>query len=498
MDHGDGRLRAWVHGSVAVLTGAVLVLAAATGAATLQGARPTGAGHGAAAGVPATVAAGGGGERTAQADEGIEEAVAGGGRFAGLTARSAAGPSSLDAARSAVDRLLERRAAAVLRRDRRAWLATVDPRSPSFRRAQDQLFERLLVLRPHVWRYQVGDGAVPLPSRRRAVLGDDARVVQVHLAYRLGSDTRDVRREQHLTVVQRRGQWFVAGDADGRAERDLWDLGRVRVVRGQRVLVVGAASRAAALPRIAADADRAAAVVDRVWGKRWPRTVVLIVPASVRQLATLLGRRDVAGLDQVAAITSGQLQRDGSTSPGVADRVFVNPSAFADFSALGRRVVLTHELTHIATRASAVISPPLWVEEGFADYVGYLGSGLPRTVVAADLVEQVRAGSPPRHLPKEEAFDPKAGRIAPAYGGAWLAMELVASRGGTAAVTRFYRTAAGLDGSGRAPVSPAGTAASGEVATDAAMARAFAALGDTPQGFERRWRRYLETVAGSR
>ncbi len=406
--------------------------------------------------------------------------------------------SALPDRASAVDRgevlagLLERRGSAVLRRDRAGWLATVDPRARAFRGRQAQLFERLLALRPTDWTYRLEDEGAALPARRRAALGASARLLNVTLTYRLPGDTRDVEREQVLTAVQRGGRWYLAADTDGRTERDLWDLGPVRVVRGQRALVVGAAARASTLPRIADDADAAVARVDSVWGRRWPRTVVVVVPGTLQQLAVLLGRKDVAGLDQVAAVTSGELQRGGRVPPGVADRVLLNPVAFADFSALGRRVVLTHEFTHVATRASAIVAPPLWVEEGFADYVGYLRSGLSPSVVAADLVAQVRSGRSPARLPDEDSFDPTNGEIAPAYASSWLAMELMARDGGTRRVVDFYRVAAGLPASGEGRRGgPAGS-------SDEALRRAFAqVLRESRTSFERRWRGYLRTVASS-
>ena len=44
----------------------------------------------------------------------------------------------------------------------------------------------------------------------------------------------------------------------------------------------------------------------------------------------------------------------------------------ADF---GKQVVLTHETTHVATRADTTAATPLWLSEGYADWVGYRGHG---------------------------------------------------------------------------------------------------------------------------
>jgi len=411
-----------------------------------------------------------------------------GGPGTGQQARAAA----LDPA-GALTTLLTRRARAVREQDRAAWLATVDPADRRWRTAQATAFDRIARLGARSWTYRLASAAA-LPQRRRVALRAPSRLLTVTLAYRLGADSRDVQRQQSLTVVQRGGRWYAAADTDGRTERDLWDVGPVTVVRGERSLVVGASSRARMLPQLARDADAAAVRVDRAWRAPWPRTVVVVVPGTVAQMATLLGRPVDSGLDQVAAVTSGELQRGGTTPAGVADRVVVNPVAFADFSPVGRRVVLAHEFTHVATRASALVATPLWVEEGFADYVGYLDAGLSRSVVAADLMARVREGKLPGRLPTEQDFDPSVTDIAPAYAGAWLAMDLIARDGGTQAVVDFYRVAAGLPLLGR-PARKRGT----PLPTQAqALQRAFTGVVGVGQArFQARWRAYLRTVASA-
>jgi hypothetical protein len=239
-------------------------------------------------------------------------------------------------------------------------------------------------------------------------------------------------------------------------------------------------------------------------------------------MAAVLGSEDHHGLDQVAAITIGDVATAGDVGPpaGSADRVVVNAAAFSAFGPLGRRVVLTHEVTHVATRATSVVDTPLWMQEGFADYVAYRDTGLSRGVIAADALRLVRAGRTPWHLPSAQDFDPSRSRIAPAYAEAWLAMDLIARSGGPREVVAFYRTAAGINGvpgAGRleqdaggnaagAPavaaaspgleveaVAPAAAPRSADEATTQAAFREV--LGTDQAGFERRWRSYLVAVA---
>jgi hypothetical protein len=228
--------------------------------------------------------------------------------------------------------------------------------------------------------------------------------------------------------------------------------------------------------------DAAAARVDLIWGTGWPRTVVVIVPQDQDQLAAALGRPDTAGLKQVAAITTGSTGAAGN-APGTVDRVVLNPAPFTRLTPLGRRVVLTHELTHVATRATARVSPPLWVEEGFANYVAYRGSGLSRGVIAADVLPFVRAGTAAAHLPTADDFDPARGLIAPAYADAWLAFDLMAADQPRRPVD-FFRAAAGIIGSATPPRS-----------ADQTVAAAFRrVLGTDQGGFEARWRAHREAL----
>ncbi len=129
-------------------------------------------------------------------------------------------------------------------------------------------------------------------------------------------------------------------------------------------------------------------------------------------MARLLGR-PAAALSQIAAVTTGELTAAAGEPAGGADQIIVNPSGFAKLSSLGRRVVITHETTHVAVRASTPRAVSIWLSEGFADYVGFSGLGLPRTEVAADVLGEVRRGIGPKHLPVESGLRPQPGHDRP-------------------------------------------------------------------------------------
>ncbi len=251
-------------------------------------------------------------------------------------------------------------------RDRDLFLDTVDPGAADFFDGQAELFDRVSGLELATWGYQVTGDGPGLPAARAAALPRSATIVRVRLTYRLAGTETTTDREQYLTVVPRGGRWLVASDTDGSAngfdtERDLWDLGPIRSLRGDSSLVLAdtrGASRAE-MRRLAGEADLAVRDVDEVWTEDWSRVPVVILPRSQQDMATLIGS-DGEGLAQIAAVTTGSFESGLSRG----DRIVINPAAWDSLGELGRRVVITHEMTHVATRASSVQSVPIWLSEG--------------------------------------------------------------------------------------------------------------------------------------
>ncbi|NEE06242.1 hypothetical protein G3M58_07310, partial [Streptomyces sp. SID7499] len=81
--------------------------------------------------------------------------------------------------------------------------------------------------------------------------------------------------------------------------------------------------------------------------------------------------------------------------PAIADRVIVNPQAYATLGSFGQRIVLTHETTHVATRTSTSTATPVWLSEGFADWTAYRGEDRAADTIAPELAEAVRSGRTP-------------------------------------------------------------------------------------------------------
>lgn len=386
----------------------------------------------------------------------------------------------------AVAGLLRQRSAAVRDGDEAAFLRTVDPQAGPYRQQQRTAFRSLDALPLAAWSVRL-DGTLPATA--------DRTTAGVRLTYRLrGYDTGDATADQRLEFVRRDGRWYVAGSAPGSPPQP-WDQGPLTVVRGTHSLVLGTGRPAAGLRDVASVADRAVRDVSAAWGGAWARRVVVLVPASQAAMGELLGAgpTDYAG---VAAVTTGR-HRDRAP----ADRVVVNPEAYDTLGALGRRIVLTHETVHVATRAHTSPATPLWLSEGFADWVAFGAAGRGPRQGAPELARAVAAGRLPRELPADADFgrtpgddapggdglgDPPTGasptggdRVAEAYGAAWLAARMVADEWGADRLVALYR-AMGAAPSRAKAVGPA----------------LRAELGVDPGEFTARWRASLERELG--
>jgi len=342
----------------------------------------------------------------------------------------------------AVRALLAARSNAVLRHDRAAFLATIDPLATAFRTRQAALVDALARVPIATWSYTLDPsserpGTAALDRRTRWA-GD------VALRYRLdGGDPAPALRRQHLTFVLRSGRWYVGADDPGlRTQRDLWDDGPVVTARRPGVLVLGHPSSAPLLADLARETEQAVSRVTALWGPGWSRRVLVVVPSSQAELARLVP--GAGALDQVAALATADLEPPAAGDhPGparpVGDRVLVNPPVFARLGTLGRRVVLAHEVTHVASRAASGTAVPTWLVEGLADWIGYRGLDVPLSVSGRELQADVRAGRLPDHLPTDAAYDGSDPRLAQTYEQSWRAVSLIASRYGAAALLRLYR-----------------------------------------------------------
>ncbi|MFF1375487.1 hypothetical protein [Streptomyces sp. NPDC058308] len=369
-----------------------------------------------------------------------------------------------DAAAGDVRRLLERRAQAVLDGDEKAYDGTERPA-----KGAPDLFGRV--------------GEVPLDSWEYRLTGLDRSgaeaTASAELHYRIkGYDRAPVTAERTLTLERRAGQWYVTAERPAKKSGEqLWDQGRVRAERGAHSLVLGVGRGAAELRAQRRIADRAVPAVRSAWPGKWPGRVVVLVPRSLEGMAGLLGA-PASGYRGIAAVTTGEA---GGSGRAPADRVIVNPDAYGVLGDFGKQVVLTHEATHVATRAQTSPATPLWLSEGFADWVGYRGTGRTAVQAAPELRRSVQRGQLPGALPENDdfGFAGDAARLAGAYEGAWLACRMIAEQWGEKKLTDFYEAVGAR-----------------ERRAGAVGAALREVLDTTPGDFTARWRTYLRAELG--
>ncbi|MEP7036102.1 MAG: hypothetical protein ABI662_03280 [Dermatophilaceae bacterium] len=340
----------------------------------------------------------------------------------------------------AAQNLLTARSRAVKTHDKRAWMATVDVPASSFGERQSVEFDNLIRLPLGQFTYGTVQPAPALKLSRAEHLGSTAWVASVPGTYSLAGYDRGPRAFQATyTLVRRASGWRIADDSDGVTAPQLWDLQGLRVLRGRSVTVIGNAPESR-MRDYESIADSSVRRVTGVWGTGWNSHVVILTPSTTAEFAGLVSRSADEGLDQVAAITQGDIS-PGQEAEG--DRIVINPKAFTALDRDGRQVVITHEITHVATRSSTTRPVPIWLSEGMADYVGYSGLGLSRAQIAGELLTLVREGKGPKALPTTNDFDPAQAKIAPSYSASWLAVSRLVDVYGQAKVVSFYRAISG-------------------------------------------------------
>ncbi len=337
--------------------------------------------------------------------------------------------------------MLQGHAAAARRHHRQEFLAAVAP--GTFRRAQARSYANLARLPLASFRYRLGPAVQDRDAQRavRRRYGATAVIVHVVLSYALRrADRRASAHDLWWTVVRQNGRIMVAGDSDlstygASTWRGPWDFGRLTVTHGRDDLVLGHPSQGSLPRQVATAVDQAVPAVSSVVGTSWPRYVAVVLPATSAELRADLASN--AGTDTRIAAAAVNDGRDPLSGIVRGERLVLEPAQYTQLSAVGQRITLRHELTHVATARETSDTTPTWLVEGLAEYVGNLHSGQPVTVSASELAAQVRHHGPPKGLPSSSDF---TGSGAPqAYEEAWLACRLIAARIGASGLLRLYR-----------------------------------------------------------
>ncbi|MFL6154239.1 MAG: hypothetical protein ACJ72B_17830 [Ornithinibacter sp.] len=379
---------------------------------------------------------------------------------------------------TAVSDLLRRRAGAVVAGDRAAYAATVaDPASvagrrqlDSYRAARALLVSRLVVGAPAVDLVEgspgTGEAAAPDGAARSATgpstnpspspSGPLRATAEVDVRYRVDDlDRGDRVARLAYDLVRGEAGWKVAAERPvGTGATAPWvAMPALRVSRGEHAVVAGTVPDARRSEHVAV-VDRALPGLRSAWTDA-PARVLVLAPSTAAEADALLGRISTAGAAPVAATTEGPT---GAAGTATGDRIVLDPAAFGRLTPSGRDVVLTHELAHVAVRATVPGRPAAWLAEGYADHVGYARADVPAGRLLAPLVSSLRTGHGPTGLPTAADLQPTAGDVEVPYLGAWQAVELLAAHHGEAALRRLVRAG-----------SSTGSAADAEATTDAAL-----------------------------
>ncbi|CAM3997878.1 basic secretory protein-like protein [Smaragdicoccus niigatensis] len=265
---------------------------------------------------------------------------------------------------------------------------------------------------------------VPLESwhYRFDAVPDVPGSVAAVLEYKIrGGDRLPARRPLVMTLTRHGDLWFVKGFADSpgaRTYRGPWDFGPTAATATDTTVVLSHPVDDALRGRVAEQLPAAVTDVARATSGDWQQNVVVWLTSSDAEYSAL------GGAQGTAAATVSDDMADGQVS---GQRIVVSPAAATRLGRDELDVVLRHELVHVATRARTNPGTPIWVTEGFADFVAYRDRG--------PIEEQ--SGD----LPVDAAFSgPQANR---AYASARTVFDFVDDRCGVGSAARFYDLLAG-------------------------------------------------------
>lgn len=348
----------------------------------------------------------------------------------------------------AITELLRGRAEAMLHRDEKAFLASIDAYADQdFIARQRALFANLANVPLDAWSYLVRpDDTVDVSSLAASTGADELWAPAVDLRYAIkGADLSPTDRAMGYLFARRGSTWYLRSDTAldelGRKTwRGPWDFAPCLVTpTGQGIVLYHPGSEPMA-DRLTRELDASVAAVSALWGTGWSQRVALMLPDSPEEMRALVG----PGFPVESVVAVAVADRvDAERHLVVGQRVVLSPSGSRALSIASLRVVLRHEITHVAARAETVDGSPMWLLEGFADYVGYRDSGVTLAQGAPNLADVVRRTGPPANLPEDKDFRTQGRDLDLAYQQAWSAAKFVADRYGEETLIKLYRKLAG-------------------------------------------------------
>ena len=288
--------------------------------------------------------------------------------------------------------VLHRRAAAVLRHDKAAFLADLDPGDTQLRARQARLFDNLAALPLQTFALEAPGATWPRDFAARRFRAS-AYIPYVEQSLQLrGFDPVPVRSDYALTFARVEGRWRIVSDDDladresERARNAPWDTTRIVVRRSADALGIFDRSSQSSAGRIMAWTEESLATVRRDVPEQWRGDVVVYALSSER----LLRRMGTRFLDR-AAIAFPVFDDSDSPTRRVATRVLINPR-YLPRNEIEGTYLLTHEITHVALARTSG-DTPTWVQEGLADYVATRGADPARWLPTDATAARARKGA---------------------------------------------------------------------------------------------------------
>ncbi|MGW1340733.1 hypothetical protein ACWCOV_06730 [Kribbella sp. NPDC002412] len=359
--------------------------------------------------------------------------------------------AAVAARRIAIDTILIRRAQAVQTVNEAMFLQDLDPADKRLRAEQKVLFANLVELGFTELGYsQAEERFAPDVARAH---GRTTYLVRILMRYQIPKvDQAPVTSELGYTFINVRGRWVLTDDDDldndlgPGAHKEAWDLGRIEVHRGPRVLAVvekGDTQRGRA---IVAEATEALNQVTAYWPRKWRGSVFVIALDELDVRDARFADEDIESAASAGSTFSSLPGQDTADGTVAGAYIVINPNERDRVD----EILLSHEITHVAT-ADLGGYEPLWLAEGAAEYVSWRGI---EAISGAGEVGKWEQEVIDDALPALTALPSDAGfyqNSTDVYGVSWLAVRFLVQRLGLLKVEELYEDMArhGIDQAAR-------------------------------------------------
>jgi hypothetical protein len=342
------------------------------------------------------------------------------------------------ARRVAIDTILLRRARAVRTGNQKLFLQDVDSANPRLVREQKVLFANLV---------EIGFGEIGYSQAEERFDQTVARahsastyLVRVLMRYQIPAvDLTPVTTELGYTFISRNRRWLLTDDDDldkdlgPGAHQEPWDLGRIEVHRGPRVLVVVEKGDTRRARTIATEATEAVAQVTAYWPRRWRGSVLIAALDETEVRDARFADEDEESAASAGPTFSSLPGQDTAEGMVAGAYIVINPEQRDEVD----EILLSHEVTHVAL-ADLGGYEPLWLAEGAAEYVSWRGiEAVSGPGEVAKWEQEVVDASLPAltALPSDAGFYDNTADV---YGVSWLAVRYLVRTIGLGQVAELY------------------------------------------------------------